>query len=68
MSNAHTPQSVLDAPTLTPVVVSEQTGQNRHGRRHVLLDVKGHPLDIAASYTIPKAAQQPATNVPHVKA
>ena len=66
--SARTSQSVLNAPTLTPVVVSAQPGQNRAGRRHVQLDVKGHPLDIKASYTIPKAARQPATNVPHVKA
>lgn len=66
-SNNRTPQTVLDAPSLTPVTVSGQSGQNRAGRRHVLLDAKGHPLNIRASYTIPKAARQPATNVPYLR-
>lgn len=67
-SNTRTPQSVLDAPHLTPVMLSLQLGiidgQSRHGRRHVTLDAKGHPIDTAASYTIPKAARVAATNVP----
>ena len=67
-SNARTPQSVLDAPPLTPVPVSAQLGiidgQNRHGRRHVTLDSHGHPIAMAASITIPKAARVAATNVP----
>ena len=67
-SNARTPQTVLDAPTLTPVPVSVQLGiidgQNRHGRRHVMLDEKGRDITGAASITIPKAARVAATNVP----
>jgi len=67
-SHNNTPRTVLlaDQPR-TPVTVSAQPGQNRAGRRHVQLDVKGRPLDIKTSYTIPKAARQPASNVPHVK-
>jgi len=72
MSNARTPQTVLDAPTLTPVLVSVQLGiidgQNRHGRRHVTLDSHGHEVPMAASITIPKAARVAATNVPLTKA
>jgi len=70
-SNARTPQTVLDAPTLTPVPVSVQLGiidgQNRHGRRHVTLDSHGHEVPMAASITIPKAARVAATNVPLTK-
>ena len=65
-SDGSTPQAVLDAPTSTPVVVSAQPGQNRAGRRHTLLDAMGHPLNIRATYTIPKAARQPASNEPYV--
>ena len=66
-SSNRTPKSVLEAPHLIPVVVSEQHGQNRAGRRHVLLDGNGHAIDMKSSITIPKASRQPATNVPHVK-
>ena len=70
-SNARTPQSVLDAPHLTPVMVSVQLGiidgQNRHGRRHVMLDEHGRTIRMAASITIPKAARVAATNVPLTK-
>ena len=65
----NTPRAVLlaDQPR-TPLVVSTQSGQNRAGRRHLMLDVKGRPVDVKHFYTIPKAARQPATNVPYVKA
>jgi hypothetical protein len=70
-SNARTPQTVLDAPHLTPVPVSVQLGiidgQTRHGRRHVLLDEHGRTIPTAASFTIPKAARVAATNVPLTK-
>jgi len=50
-SNARTPQSVLDAPHLTPVVVVAQSGQNRVERRQVKYRAKGKtPL-------IPKSAR-----------
>ena len=42
--NARTPQSVLDAPTLTPVVVSVQHGLNRVERRQVKYRAKGKTI------------------------
>ena len=70
-SSNRTPKSVLEAPTSTPVPVSLPLGiidgQNRHGRRHVLLDSHGKPIRMAASITIPKAARVAATNVPLTK-
>jgi hypothetical protein len=66
-SNARTPQSVLDAPTLTPVTVSAQPGQNRAARRHVTLNAKGQRVNpgLGKTLTIPKAARQPASNEPY---
>lgn len=68
--NNHTPRSVLDAPMATPVVVSEQKGTPRRERRHVTLNPKGMRVrrGLGKTVTIPKAARQPATNVPWVKA
>jgi hypothetical protein len=72
-SNARTPQTVLDAPTLTPVMVSVQLGiidgPTRRERRHVTLNAKGERVNpgLGKTLTIPKAARQPASNVPHVK-
>ena len=67
-SNNRTPKSVLNAPVLTPIPMSLQLGiidgQTRAGRRHVMLDEKGHEIPMAASITIPKAARVAATNVP----
>jgi hypothetical protein len=51
-SNARTPQTVLDAPTLTPVTVSAQHGLTRVDRRHVKYRAKGK------TFLIPKAARQ----------
>ena len=52
MSNARTPQTVLDAPALTPVVVVAQSGQNRVERRQAKYRAKGKtPL-------IPKPARR----------
>ena len=61
-SHNNTPRTVLlaDQPR-TPVTVSAQPGQNRAGRRHVKHQAKGK------TFLIPKAARQPASNVPHVK-
>jgi hypothetical protein len=57
-SSLNTPQSVLDAPTLLPVMVSIQGGKNRHDRRHVTYKARGK------SYLIPKQHREAATNVP----
>jgi len=73
MTTARTPQSVLDAPTLTPVPVSVQlgiiNGTTRRERRHVTLNAKGERVNpgLGKTFTIPKAARVAATNVPLTK-
>jgi len=70
MSNARTPQTVLDAPHLTPVPVSVQlgiiNGPTRRERRHVTLNATGQRVNpgLGKTYTIAKAARVAATNVP----
>lgn len=67
MSHNRTPQSVLDAPVPTPVVLSDQSGYSRAERRHVTLNAKGLRMrpGLGKTLNIPKAAQQRATNVPY---
>lgn len=73
-SNARTPQTVLDAPTLTPVPVSVQLGiidgPTRRERRHVTLNAEGERVNpgLGKTFTIPKSARVAATNVPLTKA
>jgi hypothetical protein len=73
-SSDRTPQSVLDAPHLTPVPVSQQLGiidgLTRRERRHVTLNAKGERVNpgLGKTFTIPKAARVAATNVPLTKA
>jgi hypothetical protein len=66
-SSNRTPQTVLDAPHLTPVMVSVQHGLNRRERRHVTLNAKGERVNpgLGKTITIPKAARVAATNVPY---
>lgn len=56
-----TPESVLNAPEQTVIVVSAQPYHNRAARRHVVTP-EGKRI------RIPKAAQQPAMNEPYRKA
>jgi hypothetical protein len=56
-----TPESVLKAPVLTPVVVYESTGLNRRDRRWRTV------LPTGRRVFIPKRFQRPATNTPYRK-
>lgn len=56
-----TPKSVLNAPTQTIIVVSEQKHHNRAARRHV-------QLSTGRRIFIPKAVQDQAMNEPYRKA
>jgi hypothetical protein len=55
-----TPKSILDAPVLTPVLISEQPHPNRFARRK-------HRGTNGKLFHIPKRYQQPARNEPYVK-
>jgi hypothetical protein len=68
-SNASTPSSVLNAPTSTPVIISDQSGLSRRERRRAFRYVdKSGPVDQVkvgfGSAFIRKANQLPATNTP----
>lgn len=56
-----TPEPVLSAPSLRRRWRWKFTGDNRHNRRHY----EDKPSN--KRHNIPKAAQQPATNVPYVR-
>jgi len=60
-SHGRTPARVLAAPTLTPVLVSSQSGQSRAERRHVRYTARGR------LFLIPRLDRQPATNVPYLR-
>ena len=69
-SNNRTPASVLNAPALTPVQISTQSGRNRVERRHMTVSLDGKRirpgLGLGKTYTIPKAERRAATNVPYI--
>jgi hypothetical protein len=63
MSHAHTPQTVLDAPHLTPVMVVAQSGQNRVERRQVRYRAKGKTRLIPKSARDRRAARMAERNL-----
>jgi hypothetical protein len=62
-SNARTPQSVLDAPHLTPVTVVAQSGQNRVERRQVKYRAKGRTRQIPRSARDRRSARMAERNL-----
>lgn len=68
-SHASTPESVLQAPVQSPIVISEQTGPSRAERRRLVqwVDKSGSVDEVRSGFSrsfVPKAAQVPASNVP----